>query len=89
VGKRINYSVGKTPHEFPYVFPQEALYLIHAIIRPDATVTLGETLLPFAHPDGAQIVLLCWGRVVPWIWTVWNDTRFADIELITQLVSLC
>jgi len=44
-------------------------------------------LLPFGHPDGAQIVLLCWGRVVPWIWVVWNDTRFVDTDVITQLVG--
>lgn len=86
--KQTNYSDGKTPREFPNVFPQEALYLIHAIIHPDSSVTLGTTLLPFTHPDGAQIVLLSWGRAVPWVWTVWNDPRFADIELITQLVSL-
>jgi hypothetical protein len=48
----------------------------------------GSALLPFARPDGAQIVLLCWGQVAPWSWTIWNDTRFADMELITQLVSL-
>jgi len=88
VTKQTNYSDGKTPREFPYVFPQEALYLIHAIIHPDPSVTLGTTLLPFTHPDGAQIVLLSWGRGVPWMWTVYNDYRSADIVLITQLVSL-
>ena len=70
------------------MLPQEALYLIYAIIHPDPSVASGATLLPFAHPDGAQIVLLSWGRGVSWVWAVWNDPRFADIELITQLVSL-
>jgi hypothetical protein len=70
------------------VFPPEVLYLIRAIIYPNPHVTLGSALSPFARPDGAQVVLLCWGQVAPWSWTIWNDTRFADMELITQLVSL-
>lgn len=86
--KQTNHSVGRTPCKFPYVFPQEVLYLIRAIIHPDPNGTPGNTLLPFGHPDGAQIVLLCWGRVVPWIWAVWNDTRFVDADVITQLVGL-
>ena len=89
MAKQTSHSVGRTPCEFPYLFPQEALYLIRAIIHPDPNVTPGNTLLPFAHPDGAQIVLLCWGRVVPWIWAIWNDTRFVDTDLIAQLVGLC
>lgn len=70
------------------MFPPEALYLIRVVTHPDPSVALGTTLLPFAHPDGAQTVLLYWGQVVPWSWTIWNDTRVAEIELITQLVSL-
>jgi hypothetical protein len=69
------------------VIPLEVLCLIRAIIYPDRRVTFGSALFPFARPDGAQIVLLCWGQVAPWGWTIWNDTRFADMELITQLVS--
>jgi hypothetical protein len=52
-------------------------------------MTLGKTLLPFVHPDGAQMVLLCWGQIMPWIWKIWDDPRFADIDLMIQLVSLC
>ncbi len=86
--KQINDSVVQTPREFPYVFPPEILPLIRAIIYPDLRVTPESALLPFSRPDGPQIVLLGWGQVVPWSWTIWNDTRLADIELMTQLVSL-
>jgi hypothetical protein len=88
VTKQSNNPIVSTPHQFPYVFPPEILHIIRGIIYPDPRVTLENALLPFAHPDGAQIVLLSWGQVVPWSWTVWNDTRLADMELITPLVSL-
>jgi hypothetical protein len=88
VTKQANNSIVPTPHEFPYVFPPEILHIIRTIIYPGPRVTLESTLFPFARPDGAQIVLLCWGQVVPWSWTIWNDTRLADMELITPLVSL-
>jgi hypothetical protein len=88
VTKETNNTTVPTPQEFPYVFPQEIIQIIRAIIYPDPRVTPENALLPFAHPDGAQIVLLGWGQVVPWSWTIWNDTRLADMELITQLVSL-
>jgi hypothetical protein len=88
VTKQTNNAIVPLPHEFPYVFPQEILHVIRAIIYPGPRSTLQSALLPFTHPDGAQIVLLCWGQVVPWSWTIWNDTRLADMELITPLVSL-
>ena len=84
----MNHSTVQTPREFPCVLTPDVLYLIRAIIYPNPRVTLGSAPLPFARPDGAQTVLLCWGQVVPWSWTIWNDTRFADVGLITQLVSL-
>ena len=86
--KQTNNSTVPARHEFPYVFPPEILHIIRAIIYPGPRVTPENALLPFAYPDGAQIVLLGWGQVVPWSWTIWNDTRLADMELITQLVSL-
>ncbi len=86
--KQTNGSIVQTRREFPYVFPPEILHLIRIIIYPDPRVTLKGALLPFARLDGAQSVLLGWGQVVPWSWTIWNDTRLADMELITQLVSL-
>jgi hypothetical protein len=89
VAKQTNHTVESTPCGFPYVFPQEVLYLIRAVIPSDPGVTPENTLLSFAHPDGAQIVLLCWGRVMPWTWAIWNDTRFVDTDLIMQLVGLC
>ena len=87
--KQTNSSIVPTRHEFPYVLPPEILHIIRTIIYPGSRVTLERALLPFVHPDGAQIVLLSWGQVVPWSWTIWNDTRLADMELITPLVSLC
>ena len=86
--KRTNNSTVPTPHEFPYVVPPEILHIIRAIIYPGPRVALENVLLPFDHPDGAQIVLLGWGQVVPWSWTIWNDTRLANMELIKPLVSL-
>lgn len=84
----MNQSIAQTPREFPCVFTPDVLCLIRAIICPNPRATLGSAPLPFARPDGAQTVLLCWGQVVPWSWTSWNDSRFADMGLITQLVSL-
>ncbi|KAI0307781.1 hypothetical protein B0F90DRAFT_1677198 [Multifurca ochricompacta] len=80
-------SVGQAPRDFLQVFPPEVLYLIRAVMHSDQNATPGSEPLPFARPDGAQILLLYWGEVVPWSWTVWNDPRFADIELITQLTA--
>jgi len=80
LAKQTNYSGGETSREFPHRYPPEVLYLIRAVIHPESV------LFPFAHPDGPQTVLLCWGQVIPWCWTVWDDTRFANFELITQLV---
>ena len=88
MAKQTNNPTVPTPHEFPYVLPPEILQLIHVIIYPDPRATPESALLPFAYPDGAQIVLLSWGQVVPWSWTIWNDTRLANMELITRLVSL-
>lgn len=84
--KRTNDFVGQTAREFPQVIPSEVLYLLRAVIHPHPSATLDSVLLPLARPDGAQMVLLCWGEVVPWSWAIWNDARFADIELITRLV---
>ncbi|KAF8507125.1 hypothetical protein F5888DRAFT_72856 [Russula emetica] len=88
VTKQTNNSIVPTPHEFPYVFPQEILHIIRAIIYSGPRVTFESALFPFTHPDGAQMVLLSWGQVVPWSWTIWNDTRLADMELITPLTAV-
>ena len=48
----------------------------------------GSALFPFDSLDGAQMVLLFSGEVVPWSWSIWNDPRLADNELIVQLVRL-
>jgi hypothetical protein len=87
VTKQTNNFIVPTRHEFPYVFPPEILHIIRVIVYPGPAI-LESALLPIAHPDGAQTVLLSWGQVVPWSWTIWNDTRFADMALITPLVSL-
>jgi hypothetical protein len=36
---------------------------------------LGSALFPFDCLDGAQMVLLFSGEVVPWSWSIWNDPR--------------
>ncbi|KAI9445224.1 hypothetical protein H4582DRAFT_1914093 [Lactarius indigo] len=46
----------------------------------------GSALFPFDCLDGAQMVLLFSGEVVPWSWSVWNDPRFVDNESMVQLV---
>lgn len=84
----MNHSIVRTPREFPCVFTPEVLCLMRAVIYSNPRVMLGSAPLPFDRLDGAQIVLLCWGQVVPWSWTIWDDTRFACMGLITQLVSL-
>jgi hypothetical protein len=70
------------------MFHPEVLYLIRGVIHSHPNAAPDNVILPFARPDGAQIVLLCWGEVVPWSWTIWSETGFTDIKLITQLVRL-
>ena len=48
----------------------------------------GGAFFPFDRLDGAQMVLLFSGEVVPWSWSIWNDPRLADNELMVQLVRL-
>jgi hypothetical protein len=51
-------------------------------------VQSGSALFPLDCLDGAQMVLLFSGEVVPWSWSIWNDPRLADNELMVQLVRL-
>jgi hypothetical protein len=43
----------------------------------------------YPDPDLAQTILVKWGNLVPWAWSVWDDQRFAGLEYITDLVSCC
>ena len=57
-------------------------------MHSDRGATPGSALFPFDCLDGAQMVLLFSGEVVPWSWSIWNDPRFADNESMAQLVRL-
>lgn len=38
--------------------------------------------------DLAQTILVRWGNLIPWAWSVWDDQRFAGLECIIDLVSV-
>ena len=57
-------------------------------MHSDCGATSGSALFPLDCLDGAQMVLLFAGEVVPWSWSIWNDPRLADNELMMQLVRL-
>ncbi len=80
-------SAGQNSREFPGFLP-EIVYLIRTIMHSDRDATPGSALFPFDCLDGAQMVLLFSGEVVPWSWSIWNDPRFADNESMAQLVRL-
>jgi hypothetical protein len=80
-------STRQNPREFPEFLP-EIVYLIRTIMHPDGGATSRNALFPLNCLDGAQMVLLFSGEAVPWSWSVWNDPRLADTELMVQLVRL-
>jgi hypothetical protein len=57
-------------------------------MHPDGGATSGNVLFPLNCLDGAQMVLLFSGEAVPWSWSIWNDPRLADNELMVHLVRL-
>jgi hypothetical protein len=46
------------------------------------------TLRLLPHLDPAQVIILGWGRVLPWCWMTWRDPRIANAECITHLVRV-
>lgn len=56
-------------------------------MHPDGGATSRNALFPLNCLDGAQMVLLFSGEAVPWSWSVWNDPRLADTELMVQLTA--
>ncbi|KAH9042393.1 hypothetical protein EDB84DRAFT_913523 [Lactarius hengduanensis] len=76
----VTHSARQNPREFPGFLPEIA-YLIRIIMHSDYDATL----FPFDCLDGAQMVLLFSGEVVPWSWSIWNDPRFVDNESMVQL----
>ncbi|KAH9064247.1 hypothetical protein EDB87DRAFT_1393709 [Lactarius vividus] len=80
----VTHSVEQNPREFPGFLP-EIVYLIRIIMHSDHNATSGSALFPFDCLDGAQVVLLLSGEVVPWSWSIWNDPRFVDNESLVQL----
>ncbi|KAF8271420.1 hypothetical protein EI94DRAFT_582509 [Lactarius quietus] len=79
-------SPGQNSREFPGFLP-EIVYLTRILMHSDCDATTGSALFPLDYLDGAQIVLLFSGEVVPWSWSVWNDPRLADSELMVQLTA--
>lgn len=68
--------------------PPEIVYLIRTIMFPDGSETSRNALFPLNCLDGAQMMLLFSGEAVPWSWSIWNDPRLADNELMVQLVRI-
>ncbi|KAH9175329.1 hypothetical protein EDB89DRAFT_353704 [Lactarius sanguifluus] len=54
-------------------------------MHSDSDPTPECALFLFDCLDGAQMVLLFSGEVVPWSWSIWNDPRFVDNESMVQL----
>lgn len=80
----VTHSARQNSREFPGFLPEIA-YLIRIIMHSDYDATPGSALFPFDCLDGAQMVLLFSGEVVPWSWSIWNDPRFVDNESMVQL----
>ena len=80
-------STRQNPSELPGL-PPEIVYLIRTIMLPDGSETSRNTLFPLNCLDGAQMMLLFSGEAVPWSWSIWNDPRLADNELMVQLVRI-
>ncbi|KAI0274614.1 hypothetical protein BC834DRAFT_1138 [Gloeopeniophorella convolvens] len=47
----------------------------------------GSAVLSLEQTDAPQTTLLSWGEVIPWSWSIWNDPRLADSEIISQLTA--
>ncbi|KAH8998944.1 hypothetical protein EDB86DRAFT_790333 [Lactarius hatsudake] len=82
----VTHSARQNSHEFPEFLPEIA-YLIRIIMHSDYDTTPGSALFPFDRLDGAQMVLLSSGEVVPWSWSICNDPRFVDNESIMVQLS--
>lgn len=80
-------STRQNPREFPGLLP-EIVYLIRTIMLSDGGEASRNALFPLNCLDGAQMVLLFSGEAVPWSWSIWNDPRLADNELMVQLVRI-
>jgi len=69
--------------------PQSSGYILDMIqfimYQPSAGLSL---LSPsYADLDLAQTILVRWGELVPWSWSIWDDQHVAGSECITYLVS--
>ncbi|KAF9475608.1 hypothetical protein BDN70DRAFT_996278 [Pholiota conissans] len=60
----------------PHLRPEESRHLLYLlqIVMVQAT----DSFLPVARLDIPQIILLRWGNVVPWTWSIWDDQRIAN-----------
>lgn len=50
-----------------------------AITEPDHHLITSEL-------DSCQTILLRWGCFIPWSWSIWNDSRMLQYEVIKVLV---
>ncbi|KAF9532068.1 hypothetical protein CPB83DRAFT_56457 [Crepidotus variabilis] len=58
------------------------LDIIQTIMQPEGTL-----FPPLDELDVAQCVLVRWGEFVPWTWSIWNDPRTANSEVLRFLTS--
>ncbi|KZT06838.1 uncharacterized protein LAESUDRAFT_139739 [Laetiporus sulphureus 93-53] len=64
------------------------LRLIASVICPVEFPSSPEHLLsPYLKLDTAQVILLTWGKTIPWSWCVWADPRIAYAEIIGSMSS--
>ncbi|KAF8898595.1 hypothetical protein BD779DRAFT_22422 [Infundibulicybe gibba] len=62
----------------------QLLLMIQAIFnfdRPDGRLVVN----PVENMNLPQIILIRWGKTVPWCWEMWEDQRIADVECTTTL----
>jgi hypothetical protein len=52
-------------------------------------LSAGFSWLSTSYPDLdlAQTILVRWGDLVPWSWSLWDNQHTAGLECITHLVS--
>jgi hypothetical protein len=70
--------------------PQSLGYILDMIQFIMYQPSAGFSWLSPHYPDLdlARTILVRWGDLVPWTWSIWDDQRVTGLECITYLVSV-
>ncbi|KAJ3554696.1 hypothetical protein NM688_g2967 [Phlebia brevispora] len=64
------------------------LSFIGCVMGYEQTNTQNSSIYMTQEPDIAQWIVLRWSEVIPWMWTVWNDERIVDYNVIESTTQL-